>query len=52
MSLIFITSEQKKGEGQGKYVTFSIMMDKEASESLEMTTHHMSHHVPFRQMID
>ena len=38
----------KKGEGQGKYVTFSTMIHKEAGERLEMTTHH----VPFRQMID
>ena len=44
----FITAEGKKGEDQGKYVTFSTMMHKEASESLEMT----EHHVPLSQMID
>ena len=38
----------KKGEGQGKYVTFSTMMHKEAGENLEMS----SHHVPLSHMID
>ena len=38
----------KKGEDQGKYVTFSTMMHKEAGEILEMT----SHHVTLRQVID
>ena len=28
-------------KNQGKYVTFSTMMHKEADESLEMTTHHV-----------
>ena len=37
-------SRIKKGEDQGKYVTFSTMMHKETTESLEMT----SHHVPLR----
>jgi hypothetical protein len=45
---LFYYSRIKKGEGQEKYVTFSTMMHKEASESLEMT----AHHVPLRQMID
>ena len=31
----FLVAEQKKGEGQGKYVTFSTMLHKEAGESLE-----------------
>jgi hypothetical protein len=44
----FYYSRIKKGEGQGKYVTFSTMMHKEASEDLQMT----GHHVPLRQMID
>ena len=44
----FYYNRIKKGEGQGKYVTFSTMMHKEAGETLEMTTHHVS----FRQMID
>ena len=44
----FYYSRTKKGEGQGKYVTFSTMMYKEVGESLEMT----AHHVPLRQMID
>ena len=43
-----LQQNKKKGEGQGKYVTFSTMMHKEVSESFEMTTHH----VPLRQMID
>ena len=38
----------KKVEGQGKYLTFSTMIHKEAGESFEMTTHY----VPLRQMID
>ena len=38
----------KKGEGQGKYVTFSTMIHKEVGERLKMTTHH----VPLRQMIE
>ena len=44
----FYYSRIKKGEGPGKYVTVSTMMHKEASESLEMTEHHVS----IRQMID
>ena len=43
----FYYSRIKKGEGQGKYITFSTMMYKEAGERLKMTTHH----VPVREMI-
>ena len=32
----------KKGENQGKYVTFSTMIHKEVGKSLKMTTHHES----------
>ena len=30
--VVFITAELKKGEGQGKYVTFSTRMHKEAGK--------------------
>jgi hypothetical protein len=43
-----LLQQNKKGEGEGKYVTFSTVIHKEVGKRLEMITHH----VPLRQMID
>ena len=37
----FYYNRIKKGENQGKYVTFSTMMHKESGERLKMTAHHV-----------